>query len=246
MLPLRTKVAYEEQEFLRRKRLGSLASLFYAGEAGAWYDPSDLSTLFQDSAGTTPVVNDGDPVGMMRDKSGNGNHIVQATAAARPIFHTSGGKYWIEADGVDDRMAVGFTIPQPWDRVSAIRQVTWTLSDRIFGGFNVNSGALFQSTATPRLGMFSGVVHNGVTDLAVGADGVVTERHNGANSSIAVGSLAYTTADAGTVAAAGLALFCRHDTLANFGNARCYGVVMRAAMTDDQITYARAYMASKI
>jgi len=43
--------------------------LFAAGEQGAWYDPSDLSTLYQDSAGTTPVTALGQPVGLMLDKS---------------------------------------------------------------------------------------------------------------------------------------------------------------------------------
>jgi hypothetical protein len=64
----------------------SPASLFAAGEQGAWYDPSDLSTLFQDSAGTTPVTAAGQPVGRMVDKSGRGNHATQATAAARPTL----------------------------------------------------------------------------------------------------------------------------------------------------------------
>ena len=44
-------------------------SLFANGEEGAWYDPSDLSTLFQDSLGTTPVTTAGQPVGLMLDKS---------------------------------------------------------------------------------------------------------------------------------------------------------------------------------
>jgi len=45
--------------------------LFADGERGAWYEPRDISTLFQDSAATTPVIADGDPVGLMLDKSGN-------------------------------------------------------------------------------------------------------------------------------------------------------------------------------
>lgn len=45
------------------------ASLFSAGQAGVWYDPSDITTLFQDSAGTTPVTSPGQPVGLMLDKS---------------------------------------------------------------------------------------------------------------------------------------------------------------------------------
>jgi hypothetical protein len=47
----------------------SPGSLFAAGEQGAWYDPSDFSTLFQDSAGTTPVTAVEQPVGLMLDKS---------------------------------------------------------------------------------------------------------------------------------------------------------------------------------
>ena len=44
-------------------------SWFLKGEQGAWYDPSDLTTLFQDSAGTTPVTAVEQPVGLMLDKS---------------------------------------------------------------------------------------------------------------------------------------------------------------------------------
>jgi len=47
----------------------SPASLFTSGVQGAWYDPSDYSTLFQDSAGTTPVTAVEQPVGLMLDKS---------------------------------------------------------------------------------------------------------------------------------------------------------------------------------
>jgi hypothetical protein len=60
--------------------------LFASGEQGAWYDPSDMSTLFQDSAGTTPVTAVEQPVGRMLDKSGRGNHATQATAINRPVL----------------------------------------------------------------------------------------------------------------------------------------------------------------
>jgi len=64
----------------------SPASLFAAAEPGAWYDPSDLTTLFQDSAGTTPVTAPNQTVGKMLDKSGRGNHATQATSTQRPIY----------------------------------------------------------------------------------------------------------------------------------------------------------------
>ena len=62
------------------------ALLFAASEPGAWYDPSDTSTLFQDSAGATPVTAVEQQVGRMLDKSGRGNHATQVTATKRPVY----------------------------------------------------------------------------------------------------------------------------------------------------------------
>ena len=81
-----------------------IAALYGNDEQGAMYDPSDLSTLFQDDAGTTPVTADGQPVGLMLDLSGNGNHATQDTAASRPLYRTDGTLHWLEFDGVDDFM----------------------------------------------------------------------------------------------------------------------------------------------
>jgi hypothetical protein len=55
---------------------------------GAWYDPSDYSTLFQDSAGTTPVTAVEQSVRLMRDKSGNGNHATAPSDASRPVLRS--------------------------------------------------------------------------------------------------------------------------------------------------------------
>jgi len=81
--------------------------LFLAGEQGAWYDPSDLSTLFQDAAGTIPVAVDGDPDGLIVDSSGNGNGASQSVSSARPTYKTDGTLRWIQPEGVDDRLNVG-------------------------------------------------------------------------------------------------------------------------------------------
>ncbi|SDH27724.1 hypothetical protein SAMN05428952_100994 [Nitrosomonas sp. Nm132] len=60
--------------------------LFVNNEQGFWYDPSDFSTMFQDSAGTIPVTSVGQSVGRILDKSGNGNHATQATTSKKPIL----------------------------------------------------------------------------------------------------------------------------------------------------------------
>lgn len=64
----------------------SPAALFANGEQGLWYDPSDISTLFQDSVGITPVTTPGQQAGKILDKSGRGNHATQATSTKRPIY----------------------------------------------------------------------------------------------------------------------------------------------------------------
>jgi hypothetical protein len=85
----------------------------------SWFDPSDLSTLWQDTAGTTPVTADGQSVARIDDKSGNGRHMIQGTAAARPLYKTAGGLHWLLFDGVDDEFhaadsttAYDYVLPQ--------------------------------------------------------------------------------------------------------------------------------------
>ena len=73
----------------RRRSLShgfSPRQLFNSGAKGAWYDPSDYSTLFQDSAGATPVTAVEQSVRLMRDKSGNGNHATAPSDASRPVL----------------------------------------------------------------------------------------------------------------------------------------------------------------
>lgn len=69
----------------------------------AWYDFSDISTLYQDSGKTTPVASDGDPIGAAVDKSGNGNDVLQATTANKPTYKTGiqNGLAIARGDGAD-------------------------------------------------------------------------------------------------------------------------------------------------
>lgn len=125
-------------------------SLFSNGEEGAWFDPSDLSTLFQDSAGTIPVTADGNPVGLMRDKSGNGHHATQVTAGSRPIFRTSGGLSWLEFDGVDDFLLTNTLTLAAVSRLSVFSGVR-KLSDGATGLIAEYGAA---AGANPSFGMF--------------------------------------------------------------------------------------------
>lgn len=102
-------------------------SLFSNGEQGAWYDPSDLSTLFQDASGTTPVTASGQLVGYVIDKSGNGNHASQATTSKKPVYRDVGGYRYLEFDGVDDCLitpAINFSSTDKQSIFIGLRQGT--------------------------------------------------------------------------------------------------------------------------
>lgn len=78
--------------------------LFAAGEKGGWWDPSNLASVWEDSAGTVPASVDG-VVGKINDLSGNSFHFLQATTANKPILRLASGKYYLEFDGADDFMS---------------------------------------------------------------------------------------------------------------------------------------------
>lgn len=78
--------------------------LFTAGEKGWFYDIADLDTQFTDFAGTLRVVNSGDAVACIKDKSGNGSDAKKATVAARPLlkFLPSSNRPYHDYDNGDD------------------------------------------------------------------------------------------------------------------------------------------------
>lgn len=137
-------------------------SLFSAGTQGVWYDPSDISTLFQDSAGTIPVTGAGQPVGRMLDKSGRGNHATQVTATSRPVLQYDGnGLAYLLCDGVDDWMVTGnidFTGTNNMTFFAGLRK----LSDVAAGTLLESSANWGSSTGTFAFFAPGGSVLNGV------------------------------------------------------------------------------------
>lgn len=71
---------------------------------GAYWDASDASTMWQDSAGTIPVTGAGQPVGKWVPKAGDSSlYFRQTTDSKRPMF--DGSK--IVFDGTDDYLDLG-------------------------------------------------------------------------------------------------------------------------------------------
>lgn len=99
-----------------------------------WLDFSDISTLYQDAAKTTPVASDGDVIGAAEDKSGGGKDHTQTTTATKPTYKTgiqnslSIGR----ADGGDELRTLTNTLNQPMT-ILAVCMSTVAGADYIFG-----------------------------------------------------------------------------------------------------------------
>lgn len=108
-----------------------IRKLFANNEQGFAYDPNDLTTMFRDAAGTVPVTGAGQPVGLIKDKSGRGNHARQTNSTSRPLLQRNAttGAYYLAFDGTDDFLQTNNIDFTSTDKVS------------VFAGVNVPLGA---------------------------------------------------------------------------------------------------------
>ena len=124
-------------------------SLFANNEQGAWYDPSDFSTLYQNSTGTTPVTAVEQPVGLMLDRSRG--LVLGAEAVSNGDFSNGGTGWsytsWVISGGAATLSNASDSLAQSVSFVAGrTYAVTFTLSafsgtgafrPRIFGGTTV-------------------------------------------------------------------------------------------------------------
>ncbi len=222
------------------------ATLFASGEQGAFYDPGDPASMWQDVAAMVAAVV-GQPVTRINDKSGRGNHATQATAASRPILRQDmfGNKY-LDFDGIDDWLRSAFTFTSSWTRVGLVRQMLWNGASHIFGGGVNNDGVLYQAGVTPSLRLFDGLgPADSVNDALIGYDSIVVERHSGATSTFRVNNFAYVPTSPGTDLPQGVTLSASGVGTAP-ARARLYGFVqINRTLSDAEIAAVVAHFAAK-
>lgn len=242
-----------------------VAALFSAGEQGAWYDPSDMSTMFQDPAGTTPVTAVGQAVGRILDKSGRGNHATQTTNTKRPVLQQdANGKYYLLFDGIDDALqtaSINFTGSDAVTIWAGIRQLTdaFYIITELSSDRNLNLSTFtmttrplsipfsygFYSKGTLESSLATGSIYypditNNVTGIGDISSDTNIIRVNGAQ-------VASTTADQGTGNYGNYPLYIgsRGGTTFPF-NGRLYSLIVRGAQsTAAQITNTENYVNSK-
>lgn len=107
-----------------RKTTNAIATIIAAyTQASVWYDPSDLATMWQDTAGTIPAV-PGLPVARIDDKGNLGLHATQSTAANRPTLQRDSlGNYYLQFDGANDALTIPTGMPVPTTGCCAV--VAW-------------------------------------------------------------------------------------------------------------------------
>ena len=226
-----------------------ILALFANGEQGAYYDPSDSSTVFQDAAMTTSAGAN-DPVGAIMDKSGNGNHATQSMAAARPIRRTDGTHWWLEFDGVDDVLvtsAIDFTATAKMSTGLAVRTLASStgalleispVANNNPGAFYVvqNDGAPYTSASHGTGAFGSANVARFFGDAAINTTNVVTSQHDlGANLTTirrnAVDGTPATNALGGNFGNYALNFGARNGGAAAISKALIYRAFVRGALT---------------
>jgi hypothetical protein len=126
------------------------------------------------------------------------------------------------------------------DRVSAWRRLSADNVGRLFRDTgSINGQLYFENTDEVRI--FSGVEGDVTRPIPdVDADFIVTERHSGAASRLAIDNGSYDTGDAGTASTDGTG-----TGVGNKPNVRFYGAVQKSGLTDGQIAQLRTYLAAK-
>jgi hypothetical protein len=99
------------------RQLSVVAASIPTNNLALWLDFSDISTLFQDTAGATPITTDGQAIARASDKSGNARHATNATSGQRPLHKASiqNGLSVARPDGINDSLqTASFSLPQPF------------------------------------------------------------------------------------------------------------------------------------
>jgi hypothetical protein len=127
----------------------------------AWYDFSDLSTMFQDSLGSTPVTAVEQPIGLILDKSRGlalGNELV-----ANPGYDSdtvwSKGTDWAISGGVASRgpSAGGSSVSQTVTLTAGVTyRVEYTITNYVAGNFRARftGGTAVDGTARSAAGTY--------------------------------------------------------------------------------------------
>lgn len=137
-------------------------------------------------------------------------------------------------DGAAHKMATAdFGLVQPYVRILAARTPTHTVGDVLADGLTLNTGALRQTTASPKLSINAGASAC-ETDMMLGAWKVITAVVNGASSSLRENLGTPTTGDVGAGNPGGLMIGADGAGL-NYGNLQYTDELVYSAVPSEAV-----------
>lgn len=144
----------------------------------ALYNFWSQKTLFEDTAFTTPVSGDGSAVAGVRDLSGRGNHLTQATAGARPTFKQGQvdglhvARFTTDDYLIGNGLAATFTgNDAPWTVFTVVQKASNVANDSLWCAGNSGDDNEYQHTRTNGTPNYVVFRAGGPGDTANGAGG---------------------------------------------------------------------------
>lgn len=229
-----------------------------------WLDADDGGTLYQDSGGTTPAAEDGDVVGLWQDKSGQVNHLSQATTANKPTLKKSvvgsldivrfAGSHWLAKDKAGLIANSDFT-------VFVVVKYNSTTGDTTYGEASVDSNTPFYDFRLNRISVGditqqqrddSSTVLQQVNDSNWndGQSHVVVGKRSGNDFSMYIDNVAYFEDEAHTIGQTtvtriGVGALLRATPTAFFSGDFCELCIYTSALSDGERAKTESYLASK-
>ena len=151
------------------------AVLFGASEPGVWYDPSDLTTLFQDTAGTTPVTTPGQTVALALDKSKG--LVLGSETVVSPLAGALGSSYSVVGNTIVRNGSTGTALLNAVGGVASATNKTYLVTFTASGvtgdatGIRVGGGTAygpFSGDGTFTLRVVGGGVSGSITFIPWG------------------------------------------------------------------------------
>lgn len=172
----------------------------------AWWDFSDLSTLFKNTAKTTPVTANGDLIACVEDKSGANRNLLQATESLRPQYEANAKNNLGVCTSSDQTnwLRATFTLAQPYS-IYFVGKATFSTNRRLLDG--VTAQAFMQSPNTTQLQMYAGSFGTASNKLSSATWGIVTTLWSGASSGWYLNNGTITSNNIGTNSPGGVTLF---------------------------------------
>ena len=209
------------------------------------FSPLDLSpVLWLDASDTSTITESGGAVSQWDDKSGNGNDVVQATAALQPTTGTKTLNSLNVIDFQDDGMNVTFSssISQP-NTIIIVLELDNTL-------FN---GSFFDgSTAAARnLGGTLTTTYRMLSDTTITGGTADTDPHilrflfDGASSTLHVDGTGVISGNAGAEGIAGFTVGNNYPVSGDFQGIIAEVIIVDGTLTAGEIADTESYLANK-